>query len=63
MHLVSKIAMSYRCCGLPINELVSEGYVGLMKAVMRFDPDCEFSLATLAMWWIRFCIQEYVRHS
>ena len=60
LRLVAKIAMGYRGCGLPVAEIVSEGNVGLMQAVKRFDPDKGFRLATYAMWWIRAAIQEYV---
>ncbi len=63
LRLVAKIAMGYRGYGLPIGELISEGNVGLMQAVKRFDPDRGFRLATYAMWWIRASIQEYILHS
>ena len=63
LRLVAKIAMGYRGYGLPIAELISEGNVGLMQAVKRFDPDKGFRLATYAMWWIRAAIQEYILHS
>jgi len=63
LRLVAKIAMGYRGYGLPIGEVVSEGNVGLMQAVKRFDPDKGFRLATYAMWWIRASIQEYVLRS
>lgn len=63
LRLVAKIAMGYRGYGLPVSELVSEGNVGMMQAVKRFDPDKGFRLATYAMWWIRASIQEYVLHS
>jgi RNA polymerase sigma-32 factor len=63
LRLVAKIAMGYRGYGLPIGELISEGNVGLMQAVKRFDPERGFRLATYAMWWIRASIQEYVLHS
>jgi len=63
LRLVAKIAMGYRGYGLPISEVVSEGNVGLMQAVKRFDPDKGFRLATYAMWWIRAAIQEYVLRS
>ena len=63
LRLVAKIAMGYRGYGLPIAELISEGNVGLMQAVKRFDPDRGFRLATYAMWWIRASIQEYILHS
>ena len=63
LRLVAKIAMGYRGYGLPVAELISEGNVGLMQAVKRFDPDRGFRLATYAMWWIRASIQEYILHS
>jgi RNA polymerase sigma-32 factor len=63
LRLVAKIAMGYRGYGLPMSEVISEGNVGLMQAVKRFDPDRGFRLATYAMWWIRAAIQEYVLHS
>jgi RNA polymerase sigma-32 factor len=63
LRLVAKIAMGYRGYGLPVAEIVSEGNVGLMQAVKRFDPDKGFRLATYAMWWIRAAIQEYVLRS
>jgi RNA polymerase sigma-32 factor len=63
LRLVAKIAMGYRGYGLPLGELISEGNVGMMQAVMRFDPDRGFRLATYAMWWIRAAIQEYILHS
>ncbi|MGY8960405.1 MAG: RNA polymerase sigma factor RpoH [Alphaproteobacteria bacterium] len=63
LRLAAKIAMGYRGYGLPLNELISEGNVGLMQAVKRFDPDRGFRLATYAMWWIRASIQEYILHS
>ncbi len=63
LRLVAKIAMGYRGYGLPVSELISEGNVGMMKAVKRFDPDRGFRLATYAMWWIRASIQEYILHS
>ena len=63
LRLVAKIAMGYRGYGLPINELISEGNVGMMQAVRRFDPEKGFRLATYAMWWIRAAIQEYILHS
>ncbi|MCX7630347.1 MAG: RNA polymerase sigma factor RpoH [Geminicoccaceae bacterium] len=63
LRLVAKIAMGYRGYGLPMNEIISEGNVGLMQAVKRFDPDKGFRLATYAMWWIRAAIQEYILHS
>ncbi len=63
LRLVAKIAMGYRGYGLPLAELISEGNVGLMQAVKRFDPDRGFRLATYAMWWIRAAIQEYILHS
>ncbi len=63
LRLVAKIAMGYRGYGLPIGELISEGNVGLMQAVKKFDPDKGFRLATYAMWWIKASIQEYVLRS
>ncbi len=63
LRLVAKIAMGYRGYGLPLGELISEGNVGLMQAVKRFDPDKGFRLATYAMWWIKASIQEYVLHT
>ncbi|MFQ5971025.1 MAG: RNA polymerase sigma factor RpoH [Alphaproteobacteria bacterium] len=63
LRLVAKIAAGYRGYGLPLNELISEGNVGLMQAVKKFDPDRGFRLATYAMWWIRASIQEYILHS
>src|SRR5215208_3769290 len=62
-RLVARIAMGYRGYGLPIGEVISEGNVGLMQAVKRFDPDRGFRLATYAMWWIRASIQEYILRS
>lgn len=63
LRLVAKIAMGYRGYGLPVGELISEGNVGMMQAVKRFDPDRGFRLATYAMWWIRASMQEYILHS
>ena len=63
LRLVAKIAMGYRGYGLPVNELISEGNLGLMQAVKKFDPDKGFRLATYAMWWIKAGIQEYVLRS
>jgi RNA polymerase sigma-32 factor len=63
LRLVAKIALGYRGYGLPLSELISEGNVGMMQAVKRFDPDKGFRLATYAMWWIRAAIQEYILHS
>lgn len=63
LRLVAKIAMGYRGYGLPISEVISEGNVGLMQAVKRFDPEKGFRLATYAMWWIRAAIHEYVLRS
>jgi RNA polymerase sigma-32 factor len=63
LRLVAKIAMGYRGYGLPVSELISEGNVGMMQAVKRFDPDRGFRLSTYAMWWIRAAIQEYILHS
>src|SRR6058998_177320 len=60
LRLVAKIAMGYRGYGLPISEVVSEGNVGLMQAVKRFEPEKGFRLATYAMWWIKASIQEYI---
>ena len=63
LRLVARIAMGYRGYGLPIGEVISEGNVGLMQAVKRFEPDKGFRLATYAMWWIRAAIQEYILRS
>ncbi len=63
LRLVAKIAMGYRGYGLPISDLISEGNIGLMKAVKRFDPDKGFRLATYALLWIKASIQEYILHS
>ncbi|MBP2157609.1 RNA polymerase sigma-32 factor [Asticcacaulis solisilvae] len=63
LRLVAKIAMGYRGYGLPVGEVISEGNVGLMQAVKKFDPDRGFRLATYAMWWIKASIQEYVLRS
>jgi RNA polymerase sigma-32 factor len=63
LRLVAKIAMGYRGYGLPIGEIISEGNVGLMQAVKKFDPDRGFRLATYAMWWIKAAIQEYILRS
>ena len=63
LRLVAKIAMGYRGYGLPINEMISEGNVGLMQAVKKFEPEKGFRLATYAMWWIRASIQEYILRS
>ena len=63
LRLVAKIAMGYKGYGLPITDLISEGNVGIMQAVKKFDPEKGFRLATYAMWWIRAQIQEYVLHS
>jgi len=63
LRLVAKIAMGYRGYGLPVSEIVSEGNVGLMQAVKRFEPDKGFRLATYAMWWIRASIQEFILRS
>ncbi len=63
LRLAAKIAMGYRGYGLPISEVISEGNVGLMQGVKRFDPDKGFRLATYAMWWIRAAIQEYILRS
>ncbi|UTW56465.1 RNA polymerase sigma factor RpoH [Kordiimonas sp. SCSIO 12610] len=63
LRLVAKLAMGYRGYGLPVADLISEGNVGMMQAVKRFDPDKGFRLATYAMWWIRAAIQEYILRS
>ena len=63
LRLVAKIAMGYRGYGLPVTDLISEGNLGIMQAVKKFEPDKGFRLATYAMWWIRAQIQEYVLHS
>ena len=63
LRLVAKIAMGFRGYGLPLAELISEGNVGMMQAVQRFDPDKGFRVSTYAMWWIRAAIQEYILHS
>ena len=63
LRLVARIAMGYRGYGLPVGEVISEGNVGLMQAVKRFEPDKGFRLATYAMWWIRAAIQEYILRS
>ncbi|HTW73095.1 MAG TPA: RNA polymerase sigma factor RpoH [Acetobacteraceae bacterium] len=63
LRLVAKIATGYRGYGLPLNELVSEGNIGMMRALRGFDPDRGFRLATYAMWWIKAAIQEYILHS
>jgi RNA polymerase sigma-32 factor len=63
LRLVAKIAMGYRGYGLPIGEVISEGNVGLMQAVKKFEPDRGFRLATYAMWWIKAAIQEYILRS
>lgn len=63
LRLVAKIAMGYRGYGLPVSDLISEGNMGMMQAVRRFDPERGFRLSTYAMWWIRAAIQEYVLHS
>ncbi len=63
LRLVAKIAMGYRGYGLPVSELISEGNIGLMQGVKKFDPDRGFRLATYAMWWIRASIQEYILRS
>src|ERR671926_934805 len=63
LRLVAKIAMGYRGYGLPIGEVISEGNVGLMQAVKKFEPDKGFRLATYALWWIRAAIQEYILRS
>ena len=63
LRLVAKIAMGYRGYGLPVSELVSEGNIGLMQAVKKFDPEKGFRLATYAMWWIKASMQEYILRS
>ena len=63
LRLVAKIAMGYRGYGLPVGELISEGNIGMMQAIKRFDPDRGFRLSTYAMWWIRAAMQEYILHS
>jgi RNA polymerase sigma-32 factor len=63
LRLVAKIAMGYRGYGLPVEDLISEGGIGMMQAVKRFDPDRGFRLATYAMWWIRAAIQDYILRS
>ncbi len=63
LRFVAKIAMGYRGYGLPVGDLISEGHIGLMQAVKKYDPDKGFRLATYAMWWIRAAIQEYILHS
>src|SRR5215475_14482963 len=63
LRLVAKIAMGYRGYGLPVNELISEGNVGMMRAVKKFDPERGFRLATYAMWWIKAALHEYVLSS
>ncbi len=63
LRLVARIAMNYRGYGLPIDDLIAEGNVGMMQAIKRFDPERGFRLATYAMWWIKAAIQEYILHS
>ena len=63
LRLVAKIAMGYRGYGLPLSELISEGNIGLMQGVKKFEPDRGFRLATYAMWWIRASIQEFILRS
>ena len=63
LRLVAKIAMGYKGYGLPVNEMISEGNVGLMQAVKKFEPEKGFRLATYAMWWIKAAIQEYILRS
>ena len=63
LRLVAKIAMGYKGYGLPINEMISEGNIGLMQAVKKFEPEKGFRLATYAMWWIKASIQEYILRS
>ena len=60
LRLVAKIAMGYRGYGLPVSELISEGNIGLMQGVKKFEPERGFRLATYAMWWIRASIQEFI---
>lgn len=63
LRLVARIAMGYRGYGLPLGEVISEGNIGLLRAIHRFDPDKGYRLATYSMWWIRAAIQEYILHS
>jgi RNA polymerase sigma-32 factor len=63
VRLVTEIAMSYRGRGLPVEDLIGEGHVGLMRAVCRFDPDCGTRFATYAVWWVRAAIQHYILHN
>ena len=63
LRLVAKIAMGYKGYGLPVSDMISEGNVGLMKAVKKFEPEKGFRLATYAMWWIKASIQEYILRS
>ena len=63
LRLVAKIAMGYRGYGLPLSDLISEGNIGMMHAVKKFDPERGFRLATYAMWWIKASIQEYILRS
>src|SRR3546814_8131282 len=63
LRLVAKIAMGYRGYGLPVSELISEGNIGLMQVVKKFEPDRGFRLATYALWWIRASIQEFILRS
>merc|ERR1711937_321165 len=63
LRLVAKIAMGYKGYGLPLNEMISEGNIGLMQAVKKFEPEKGFKLATYAMWWINASIQEYILKS
>ncbi|MEM6584164.1 MAG: sigma-70 family RNA polymerase sigma factor, partial [Pseudomonadota bacterium] len=63
LRLVAKIAMGYRGYGLPVSDLISEGNVGLMQGVKKFEPDRGFRLATYAMWWIKASMQEYILRS
>src|SRR3984957_2979725 len=60
LRLAAKIAMGYRGYGLPVSEIISEGNIGLMQALNRFEPEKGFRFATYAMWWIRACIQDYI---
>jgi RNA polymerase sigma-32 factor len=63
LRLVAKIAMGYRGYGLPLGELISEGNLGMMQAIKRFDPSRGFRLSTYAMWWLRAAIQKFILHS
>lgn len=63
LHLVAEIATGYHGCGLPIEDLIGEGHVALMRAICRFDPDCGTRFATHAVWWVRAAIQQYILHN